>query len=87
VGLGLGPALAGGGAEVFPFLRITLSGLAKSTKVLLDNLRFPWAKPAGGAFDHIVRLNVSTNGRFTEVQCIHYIISTLYCIIALHDIA
>jgi hypothetical protein len=52
---------------VFPFLRITLSGLAKSAKELLDNLRFPFAKPVGGAFDHIVRLNVSTEGRYTEV--------------------
>ena len=56
-----------GGAQVFPFLRITLSGVAKSVKVLLDNLRFPWAQPVGGPFDHLVRLNVSTDGTFTEV--------------------
>ena len=53
--------------QVFPFMRITLSGLAKSFKVWLDNLRFPFAKRDGDQFKRIVRLSVK-QGVHAEVR-------------------
>ena len=46
-------------AKVFPFLRITMTGMAKGLKTYLDNCRFPSARPKSKLFDHRVKLRVS----------------------------